>query len=1697
MDQLPINNLIAPQINSSCENSIHPHTENSASFMSDFAEATHDLLMDDAPAARAAAGQRLVALGQPLASPYLIAALSDQSWEVRQAAVEGLRDIGSDDAIVPLQDLLARGNQDALLQQAIALAIETISNRVGATPMVAAAIETPDRSVTASTSPTEHSTIPVPTPEADRLAAIEANRDCVAAEARLRAEKEKQLASEIEALRKAEVEQARQIELANTRRADAEIEQRAKDEVANATLLETQRRAAQQAEAHAKTIAELNGLREALSAAASSRDQTEKHLTEQIAALRAAEAKQLRRIEAATSSLHAHGQARKQAEEKAQFAAKRAEADANSLTEMQLVRQQAVVEAEIRAAEKQSLSLEIQKLKKLANDEIALMDEAKTRLTVLEEARNRAETKVRQRAEREARLQSEVEALRLTAEEQAARINQAEAEATRFHEEQSQNLSKLEGIRAKAEAAAQRRSQQERDLNAGLEKLSYAAVEQLSRIQSAEVSLRTAEADAQRLSQLEAEAQAALLAQEKAAHDERSKSAEAARTTLQATIELQAKQEQEQIANLERIRAQSKLEAQQRVNLTQELKAVIESLQISEKKQVEELIALQSEAQRRIEEEEQGLAQLELARNQNAVAVQQRSDREHKLNAEIAALRQIEVKQTTRFTELQAAVVALEEQRLKAEAKAKQKAEREQILTAEVASLREAIAAQLKRIAETTEESRRLAAEQARLNEEADARGQADAAERNRIAEEYQAKVEREAGAHAKQQEEQLARLEAVRSKAAEEAGARSDIERKLQLELETLRKSEIEQRQRISQAEADLREAQTQALLLAEEHTRVRTEAETLHQEQTRKRRADAEEMRMLLESEAQQRAREEIQQLEELEAIRSRIESEAQRRVETEQQLNAGVEALRKAEALQLKRIAAAEAESERLASEAARRRTEEEARLQAENEAHQKALDEQLRAEELHAQQREQRELSFVKQVEEMRAQAERAAQQHAETIDQINAAIAVLNKREATQNRAIHEAEARLAEFQAACDRLDEEAARLTAEDKSRRQTFAAERQQRFEEGLAASRDEERRIEEEQRQRRIALEQRQTELSAMAEQGRARTAQLAAEVQSLEQLLFEQRNRIQEAEAALVARKVAMEAAKHEASARAVDYEREIAELQSQLVAHGSQAQANAATAKDLKLAIEKQRKVQNKQVKDLEKLEARRAQALAEANDRAEREAELRAQLESLHSRVAQYDRDWPETELRLKAQIEGLRKAESIQVKRFQKLVNRLESEQQKNTAPATAKGKARSSKSPKSDSRVKVSKVIESEQWLRMLEAVRSETALELTKKATREQELQAELLRLLKAETDQLTRIEETRARLKERGDVAGELQSNTMVDALEPIAVEQLEVQIPPPEVAAEFAVALEATEVVCEPELIQPLETWQFAVVDEAQSQPTSEDTALSTPDDSSSTAPAETELERTLRELAKLDEAQFASRATEIELSPAPTFSSVEIELAEPNQFIGSEKSIQTYDEDSSDTRLIEAIKHGTPVERTSAVREWAQINEEQAFLKITELFDDSSVDVRNAAAIALFELKRDCAASFTRALRDGSPERRTHIAAAINGSGIAARAIENLIGGSREQTYDAFSMLFLMARAGEVQVLLKTIEQHPEAAVRLSVIKLLTFCNQPNIIPAFRSLAVRGTLPTEVRSAVMEAIYQIGNNGRENSQSAA
>jgi len=167
------------------------------------------------------------------------------------------------------------------------------------------------------------------------------------------------------------------------------------------------------------------------------------------------------------------------------------------------------------------------------------------------------------------------------------------------------------------------------------------------------------------------------------------------------------------------------------------------------------------------------------------------------------------------------------------------------------------------------------------------------------------------------------------------------------------------------------------------------------------------------------------------------------------------------------------------------------------------------------------------------------------------------------------------------------------------------------------------------------------------------------------------------------------------------------------------------------------------------------------------------------------------------------------------------------------------------------------------------------------------------------------------------------------------------------------------------------------------------------------------------------------------------------------------------------------------------VERAAVLSELAVAGGYDSFNLITRAFDDPASEVRNAAARALYELRADRSSSFITAFQEAFPERRRRIAGAMADSGLAAEEIVNLDSENRDVAYDAFALLFLMAKAGEVAPLIRAVEDSPSIDVRQTLIQLLAQCGQTEVLPAFSRLAVRQSLPSEVRSALMEAIHQL------------
>lgn len=207
------------------------------------------------------------------------------------------------------------------------------------------------------------------------------------------------------------------------------------------------------------------------------------------------------------------------------------------------------------------------------------------------------------------------------------------------------------------------------------------------------------------------------------------------------------------------------------------------------------------------------------------------------------------------------------------------------------------------------------------------------------------------------------------------------------------------------------------------------------------------------------------------------------------------------------------------------------------------------------------------------------------------------------------------------------------------------------------------------------------------------------------------------------------------------------------------------------------------------------------------------------------------------------------------------------------------------------------------------------------------------------------------------------------------------------------------------------------------------------------------------------EQARATEGQESAPEKTAPMSPDESAGSVDASLAAGSEEGTAHTVNRVVDFGSSDELAASAVTPAIatylnsvdPYKRAAAVAELARSGSPDAFSLIADCFDDYSPHVRNAAARALRKLEPDRAVDlFNRALEGASDERRRNIGAAIAASGLATEAINNLASESREDTYNALSILFVMAKTGEVDPLVRALEEHSDDEIGKAVAKLLT-----------------------------------------------
>ncbi len=189
---------------------------------------------------------------------------------------------------------------------------------------------------------------------------------------------------------------------------------------------------------------------------------------------------------------------------------------------------------------------------------------------------------------------------------------------------------------------------------------------------------------------------------------------------------------------------------------------------------------------------------------------------------------------------------------------------------------------------------------------------------------------------------------------------------------------------------------------------------------------------------------------------------------------------------------------------------------------------------------------------------------------------------------------------------------------------------------------------------------------------------------------------------------------------------------------------------------------------------------------------------------------------------------------------------------------------------------------------------------------------------------------------------------------------------------------------------------------------------------------------------------------------------------------------------QALDEEAILRRAARELVEQRAESRALAILELARSSDDGPLEIITQSLSDSSAAVRCAAVRAFYELNPERAASFlNNALREGSPEQRKQIGVALVGSGIIDTGNSTIQ--EPRTLYSALSLLFLLAKAGEVEPLMEVLQRHDNLQLRLALIKILGLSKAPEIVFSFQQLAMETSLPREVRSAVMEVLVQLDN----------
>jgi HEAT repeat protein len=175
-----------------------------------------------------------------------------------------------------------------------------------------------------------------------------------------------------------------------------------------------------------------------------------------------------------------------------------------------------------------------------------------------------------------------------------------------------------------------------------------------------------------------------------------------------------------------------------------------------------------------------------------------------------------------------------------------------------------------------------------------------------------------------------------------------------------------------------------------------------------------------------------------------------------------------------------------------------------------------------------------------------------------------------------------------------------------------------------------------------------------------------------------------------------------------------------------------------------------------------------------------------------------------------------------------------------------------------------------------------------------------------------------------------------------------------------------------------------------------------------------------------------------------------------------------------------------ALHDPEPAVRSAAVTSLGLIDHESVFVHVAVALADEAREVRAAAARSVSRLSFDRADAYVRVIESTDEQTLREVAQACVKAGLAAQAISRLASEDRRQAYEAVALLSLVAKAGEAEPILETIECNRDIEVRVTCIRLLDLASQPQLRERLLRIAENGGVPEKVRRTIVETVERAG-----------